>query len=332
VDASADPVADARGVRGAAGVAAPSAEEPFLPVARRTFRQRWPHLAIGFAFWGIHLAALGLLVHHGWSWSGAAVTAGLYVFGMFFVTAGYHRYFSHRTFKTSRWFQFVLAFGAQLTAQKGVLWWASHHRRHHKYSDQPQDVHSAKQRGFWWSHAGWILSSDHEVTEWARIQDFARFPELRFLNAVSIAPAVLVAVIAGFVGGTHGLLWGAFVPVVLLWHGTFTINSLTHLWGRRRYDSGDESRNNWLLAIITLGEGWHNNHHYYQSSVNQGFYWYEYDVTYYILRAMEKLGLVWDLRTPPRDVLELGRRPLTLPKPTLAAPPGASATGDRLAA
>ena len=257
------------------------------------------------AFWGVHVAALIGVIALGWSWSGVALALGSYFVRMIVVTAGYHRYFAHRAFKTSRAFQFLLALGAQSAAQKGVLWWASHHRWHHKYSDTPKDVHSAKLRGFWYSHIGWIMGKGWDETDHSMVADLAKFPELRVLDRsiVHILPTVALALAFLFLGGGHALVWGYFVSTVLLWHGSFSINSLAHLFGKRRYETSDDSRNNWALALLTTGEGWHNNHHHYQSSANQGFRWWEIDVTYYVLRVLERLGLIWDLRRPPREVI-----------------------------
>ena len=257
----------------------------------------------------VHVAAVvGAVVC--WSWRGVALALAAYFVRMFVVTAAYHRYFSHRAFKTSRLFQFVLALAAQSAAQKGVIWWASHHRWHHKHSDTPKDVHSAKLRGFFYSHVGWVLSSSWNRTDLAMVADLARYPELRFLNrtAMEVVPTVGLALAFLLLGGVHGLIWGYMVSTVLLWHGSFSINSLSHLFGRRRYATSDDSRNNWLLALITTGEGWHNNHHHYQSSARQGFRWWEIDVTYYLLLIMELCGLVWDLRRPPPEGLAVIQR------------------------
>jgi len=255
-------------------------------------------------FWGVHVAAvIGAIAT--FSWTGVLLAIGSYFVRMVLVTAAYHRYFSHRAFKTSRAFQFLLALGAQSSAQKGVLWWAGHHRHHHKHSDGPQDIHSVRRSGFWHSHIGWILGPDWDHTNTALIGDFAKFPELRILNhgAVNVLPAVALAFAFWWLGGWHALVWGFFVSTVMLWHGSFSINSLSHLFGKRRYETGDDSRNNWALAIITTGEGWHNNHHHYQSSANQGFRWWEIDVTFYVLRVLEVFGLVWELRRPSPAVI-----------------------------
>lgn len=225
----------------------------------------------------------------------------------FGVTGGYHRYFSHRTFKTSRVFQFILAFLAQTSAQKGVLWWAAHHRVHHKHSDLPGDVHSPVQRGFWYAHVGWILDDTAE-TRWDRIRDFAKYPELRFLNKYYLIPPIMLGAACYWIAGWSGLVVGFFWSTTLLWHNTFIINSLTHIWGKRRFETSDASRNNLLTALLTLGEGWHNNHHHYQSSARNGFYWWEIDITYYIIRLLGFLGIVWDIRPVPDHVLEAGRK------------------------
>jgi stearoyl-CoA desaturase (delta-9 desaturase) len=256
-------------------------------------------------FFLVHLMPLAAL------WTGATafdwiLCAALYFLRLFFITAGYHRYFSHRAFRTSRAMQFVLAFGGAMAAQKGALWWAAHHRVHHRLSDQPGDVHSPKQ-GFWWSHVGWILCRKHEETRFELIPDLARYPELRFLDRWHLLPPVALGVACFLVGGWSALFIGFFLSTVLTYHSTFCINSLTHLFGRRRYATTDTSRNSLLTALLTLGEGWHNNHHYYQASANMGFFWWEIDVTYYVLRLLARLGLVWDLRRPPSAVLQANR-------------------------
>jgi stearoyl-CoA desaturase (Delta-9 desaturase) len=253
----------------------------------------------------VHLAVLGAF------WSGVSTEAvvcgiALYFVRMFAVTGGYHRYFSHRTYKTSRVFQFILAFLAQSTAQKGALWWAAHHRAHHRFSDKAGDLHSPVNDGFWYSHVGWLFNGTAD-TDYTMIPDFARYPELRFLNKYFLLPPIVMGVVVFLTLGWPGLFIGFFASTVALWHGTFTINSLSHVFGNRRFATTDDSRNNWFLAIVTMGEGWHNNHHRFAASARQGFYWYEYDITYYILKVLSWLGIVWDLRPVPRKILEEGR-------------------------
>jgi stearoyl-CoA desaturase (Delta-9 desaturase) len=242
-------------------------------------------------------------------WTGVTAGAvalgiGLYWLRIFAIGAGYHRYFSHRAYETSRVFQFVLAALAQSTSQKSVLWWAANHRDHHLHSDTERDVHSPRQMGFVYSHLGWIFSRGQETMNVNRIADFAKYPELMWLHRYEQLPAFVLAVICFGIAGWPGLIVGFFWSTVAVYHGTFCINSLAHLVGRRRYVTGDDSRNNWLLAIITMGEGWHNNHHAYQSSARQGFRWWEYDPTFYLLKLLERLGLVWNLKRPTDEVLQ----------------------------
>jgi len=240
------------------------------------------------------------------------LAAAAYLVRMFAITAGYHRYFAHRAYRTSRAFQFVLAFIGGTSAQKGALWWAAHHRDHHRESDGPDDIHSPVQRGFWWSHVGWFLSTRHNATKLERIKDFARYPELRFLDRHHAVPPALLALGLYLAGGWPALLWGFFVSTTVLWHGTFTINSLAHVMGRQRYQTGDESRNSFTLALLTLGEGWHNNHHFYPTTANQGWFWWEVDLSWMALRALRLAGVVRDLRTPPERI-RLAHRPAVVP-------------------
>ncbi|MCA9710161.1 MAG: acyl-CoA desaturase [Myxococcales bacterium] len=232
----------------------------------------------------------------------------LYWVRMFAVTGGYHRYFSHRTFKTGRVFQFLLAFTAMTTAQRGVLWWAAHHRDHHRYSDGERDVHSPVRWGFFHSHMGWIY--DHnDAVDWSKVKDLTRYPELVLLEKLWLLPPFLLGFGTWLALGWWGLLIGFCFSTVVTWHGTFTINSLAHVWGKRRYATTDDSRNNWALALLTMGEGWHNNHHHHMSSCRQGFFWWEIDATYYILKMLSWVGVVWDIREPSRRVLEAGPAP-----------------------
>lgn len=258
------------------------------------------HLACLAAFWtGVTTKALILC-------------AVLYLVRMFAVTAGYHRYFSHRSYKTSRAGQFVLALLCQSTTQKSVLWWAAKHRHHHRHADTEDDVHSPRHRGFWYSHLGWIFSPKHEETPHDAVPDLTKFPELVWLDRNQKVPAVVLAALCYLIAGWPGLVVGFFWSTVILYHATFAINSLAHVVGKQRYITGDDSRNNWWLAIITLGEGWHNNHHHYMSSTRQGFRWWEFDPTYYVLKALSWARVVWDLREPPEAVVRgeqrLGRR------------------------
>ncbi len=267
-------------------------------------------------FWLLHLVCLAP-IWVGVSWTAAAVCVLLYYVRMFGITAGYHRYVSHASFRTGRVFQFLLGLLGASAMQKGPLWWASLHRHHHANSDEPDDVHSPVQRGFWWSHVGWILCRKHEATRWNLVQNLARYPELVWLNKyptpVGLALAVLVYAFGAWAetnapglgtGRWQMLAWGWAISTVLLYHGTFFINSLAHVFGSRRYPTGDDSRNNFLLSLITLGEGWHNNHHFAPASARMGFFWWEFDGSYYVLGLLARLGVVWDLKMPPRRVFE----------------------------
>ena len=236
------------------------------------------------------------------------ICGALYVIRMFGITGGFHRYFSHRAFKTSRAFQFFLAFLGQSSAQRGTLWWAAKHREHHKYSDTEQDVHSPVKHGFWYSHIGWILSKRGLSVDYSLIKDFRKYPELVWLGKFHTVPALLLGVFVWAIAGWSGLVVGFVISTVLLYHGTFAINSLSHIYGNQRYDTGDNSRNNIFLAIITLGEGWHNNHHHFPSSAPQGFRWWQIDITYYILKLLSVFKIVWELRLPPAHVIEGKRR------------------------
>jgi stearoyl-CoA desaturase (delta-9 desaturase) len=270
----------------------------------------------------VHLACVAA-IWSGITWQAVVIGVVLYWLRIFAIGAGYHRYFSHRAYSTSRVFQFILAFLSQTTAQKSVLWWAAKHRHHHLHSDTLEDVHSPRHTGFLYSHLGWIFARRHAKTDLVKVADLARFPELMWLHKLELAPAIVLAVLCFLIGGWSGLVVGFFWSTVLVYHATFCINSLAHVRGRKRYVTGDDSRNNWFLAIFTMGEGWHNNHHAYQSSVRQGFKWWEYDPTYYLLKALSWFGIVWDLKQPPEQVLRneqrLGARVINRAAEQLAA-------------
>lgn len=223
----------------------------------------------------------------------------LYLTRMLAITAGYHRYFSHKSYQTSRTFQFILAFLAQTSMQRGVLQWANDHRRHHLFSDTFDDVHSPGRQGFLYAHVGWIFANDTYDLEYKMVTDFKKYPEIVWINKHKYLPGLLLAILVLIIGGWPGLIVGFFISTVLLYHATFCINSLAHVHGGQRYLTGDDSRNNAFLSVITLGEGWHNNHHHYPVSSRQGFFWWEYDITYYILKLLASVGIVWNLKTPP---------------------------------
>jgi len=263
----------------------------------------------------MHVMCLGV-IFVGWSWTALGVAAFLYALRVFVLTGFYHRYFSHRSFKTSRPVQFFFGMIGCTAVQRGPMWWAAHHRHHHIHSDDPEDLHSPRQQGFWWSHFGWFLTPHARQTNLKIIPDFAKYPEMRLLNRFDFVPALMLAfglVAAGellaiyypqlHTNGWQLLIWGFFVSTICVYHVTYLVNSATHVLGRRRYKTKDDSRNNLWIALLTFGEGWHNNHHHYPNSVRQGFYWWEIDITYYILKAMSWVGLVWDLRPVPAHMM-----------------------------
>lgn len=251
----------------------------------------------------VHLACFAA-IWTGVTWEAVTVAVSLYWLRMFGITAGYHRYFSHRSYATSRVFQFVLACLAQSSAQKSVLWWAAKHRHHHLFSDTEHDVHSPRHTGFLAAHVGWVFTRQHDTVDLVKVGDLTKYPELMWLHKYELAPAAVLALITFLIAGWPGLVVGFFWSTIAVYHATFCINSLAHVHGSKRYVTGDDSRNNWLLAFFTMGEGWHNNHHAYQASVRQGFRWWEIDPTFYILKALSWIGIVWDLKSPPEAVLK----------------------------
>ncbi len=312
-----------------AGPSAATRERRLPPWLRRWFDN---HQALGeearqagvewlrcLPFLAMHAATLGV-IWVGWSPVAIWIAAAAFLVRMFAITGFYHRYFSHRAFRTSRAFQGLMAFVGGCAAQRDPMWWASHHVQHHLHSDSPGDPHSPSLSGFLGSHAGWFMTGEGFQTRSKFVRDWERFAELRFLNRFDWVPPLLFAALIYVLGwslerfrptlGTNGpqlLVWGFFISTICLYHATFTVNSLAHGWGQRRFATGDDSRNNWFLALLTLGEGWHNNHHHCPGVARQGFYWWEIDITYYGLVVLSKLGLVWDLRPVPAGVVERRR-------------------------
>ena len=311
--------------------------EPSLPIAAIDLHEQ--PLQRGFPKWDwrslpfllMHAGAVVLPFFTTFSWNLVALAIGLYLVRMFALTGFYHRYFSHRSFKTSRAFQFVMAVWGLTCVQKGPLWWAANHRHHHKHSDQHGDVHSPGLQGFIWAHMGWIMGDDWHETNLDGVPDLVKYPELRWLDTYHLVPGVTMGVLCYLIGGFPVLVWGFIVSTVINWHVTFMINSLTHMFGRRRYPTKDDSRNSFILALLTLGEGWHNNHHYYQSTANQGFYWWEIDLSYYVLLGLARIGVIWDLRTPPQWVLDEGRGKLKADAADVDAPKLPSVAPDAAA-
>ncbi|MEQ1772425.1 MAG: acyl-CoA desaturase [Burkholderiales bacterium] len=276
----------------------------------------WPRL---LPFVALHLGCLGVL------WVGVSMTAVaaavmLYAVRMFAITGFYHRYFSHCAFRTTRTAQFIFALLGATGVQRGALWWASQHRHHHTHSDQPEDAHSAHQHGFFWSHMGWFMARENFATRRELVDSLSQYPELRFLDRYDglvpiayglslygVGEVLAVWAPALHTNGWQLVVWGFCLSTVVLYHATFTINSLAHRYGSRRYATSDDSRNNVWLALLTFGEGWHNNHHHFPGAARQGFYWWEIDLTYYGLRALAALGIIWDLREVPATMRDARR-------------------------
>lgn len=264
----------------------------------------------------LHLSCFFIFIV-GFSWTAFTVCITLFAIRMFAITGFYHRYFSHKTFRTSRFVQLLFAMIGATAVQRGPLWWAAHHRGHHMHSDTPEDKHSPQEHGFFWSHMGWFLTKSNFVTNTKFVRELIRFPELRIIDRFDLLMPLALSISLFFVGyylhqyepqlNTNGfqlLIWGFSVSTVMLYHATFLVNSVAHQWGKKRYETKDTSRNNFIIAILTFGEGWHNNHHHYPGSARQGFYWWEIDLTYYALKFLAMIGVIWDIRTVSDNIRE----------------------------
>jgi stearoyl-CoA desaturase (delta-9 desaturase) len=287
----------------------------------------------------MHTVTTVLVCYSTVSWFAVSFGVFMYYARMFGISAGFHRYFAHRSYKTSRVFQFIMAFLATSATQRGPLWWASLHRVHHKHSDDLEDVHSPIHRGFWWSHIGWLFVKAYNSPSTENMKDFYKYPEIKWLDRFHYVPPIILGFATYILGsilelkapslhtsGFELLTWGYFVSTVVLYHGTFTVNSLCHLFGSRPHNTGDYSRNNGWIALITMGEGWHNNHHYYQSSERQGMYWWQIDGSHYVLKFLSFFRIVWDLRTFPKKTapVDTMEESVALPAPAPAIEPQAT--------
>ena len=266
-------------------------------------------------FIGVHLAC-GLVLWTDVSPIALVIGFATLAIRMFGLTGGYHRYFCHKSFKTTRVFQFALAWLGAAAAQKGPLWWAGHHRSHHRHADTEDDVHPPGVKGFFWAHAGWIMSPINRPTKFEWVQDLVKYPELCWLDRNHYVAPISLGVVLFVLGqwlsaaypqlGTNGwqlLVIGLFCSTTILYHVTFAVNSFGHRYGSRRYDTNDVSRNSLWLALVSGGEGWHNNHHRYPTSERQGFYWWEIDPTHYAIVLLSWVKVVWDVRGPAPAVL-----------------------------
>ena len=264
----------------------------------------------------LHLSCF-MIFFVGFSWTAFVVCMSLFAIRMFAITGFYHRYFSHKTFRTSRFVQCLFAMIGATAVQRGPLWWAAHHRGHHMHSDTTEDKHSPKEHGFIWSHMGWFLTKSNFVTNTKLIRELIRFPELRIIDRFDLLMPLALSISLWVIGyyleqyepslhtnGFQLFIWGFSISTIMLYHATFLVNSVAHQWGKKRYETKDTSRNNFLIAILTFGEGWHNNHHHYPGSARQGFYWWEIDLTYYVLKCLAMMGIIWDVRTVSENIRE----------------------------
>ena len=288
----------------------------------KIFKEAGEHIELrgNLPFILLHVGCL-LVFWAGFSWAAFGIFILTLLPRMFALTAGYHRYFSHRSDETSRLFQFILAFVGAMAFQKDAMWWAAHHRHHHRHADTERDSHPPGIRGFFWAHMGWLMCKKNaQMDPTGHVPDLAKYPELVWLHRYQKIPYLIyfLTVIGLGTWIQYGLpqanttrlqviVWGFFISTVFLHHATFTVNSLTHMFGARRFKTKDGSRNNWFVALITMGEGWHNNHHRYPSSERQGFYWWELDLTHLLLKVLSLCGIVWNLRQPPKEIYQEAR-------------------------
>ncbi len=268
--------------------------EKSITMAGEHNRINWHTLIFVIIF---HILAVVALFNFSW----ANLTAAFilwWVAGSFGIGIGYHRLLTHRGFKAPKWLEYTLSIFGTLALQSGPLTWVTTHRVHHAFTETDRDPHSPR-NGTYWSHMGWIMRGKAQHQTWADMQrycpDFANDRVHQLINKYYIVPTIVVGMGLLAIGGWTMLLWGIFLKTVLGWHFTWLVNSATHLWGTRRFETRDDSRNNALVAAVTFGEGWHNNHHAYPRSAKHGIAWYEFDVNWVQIRILEKLGVISDV-------------------------------------
>jgi sn-1 stearoyl-lipid 9-desaturase len=257
-------------------------------------RIEWPMILFLVA---VHLLALLAFLPSNFSWAGIGIAMFLHwVTGGVGITLGFHRLVTHRSFQTPKWLEYVLVFCGTLSCQMGPTIWVGLHRHHHLYSDRELDQHNSN-RGFWWSHMGWMLyevAAKKDVSRYTK--DIANQPFYQFCDKYYLVLQVILAALLYLIGGWSFLIWGIFVRLVLVYHCTWFVNSATHKFGYRTYESNDRSTNCWWVALCTYGEGWHNNHHAFPHSARHGFKWWEIDFTWMMIRCLEMVGLAWKVR------------------------------------
>jgi stearoyl-CoA desaturase (delta-9 desaturase) len=255
-------------------------------------------------FWIVQASAV-LIFFVPFAWPLVALWAVSHFLRAIGLTLSFHRYFAHRAFKMNRAARFLWTLVGTAAMQKGPLWWAGHHVNHHRFADRDGDPHSPMVSGFYYAHIGWFLNdAKHDRLEASNpvIRDFSKAREIAWLDTYYAVPPLLLAIAMYLIGGMPWLLWGFCLPTVTLSHSTFAINTINHMFGSRRFETIDDSRNNPLTALFAVGEGWHNNHHRYQRAARNGFYWWEFDPTWYVIRLMAAVGLVWDIQTVPQRI------------------------------
>jgi stearoyl-CoA desaturase (Delta-9 desaturase) len=260
-------------------------------------------------FWLVQASAL-LVFAVPFRWAFIAIWAASHFIRAIGLTLAFHRYFAHRAFKMNRVARFAWAFIGTAAMQKGPLWWAGHHVNHHRFADRDGDPHSPMVSGVYYAHIGWFLNdakNDRLEPTNPVIRDFRKAPEIVWLDKYFFVPPLLLAIVLYAIGDIPLLVWGFCLPTTTLAHATFAINTVNHMFGSRRFETVDESRNNPITAVFAVGEGWHNNHHRYQRAARNGFYWWEFDPTWYVIRAMAALGLVWDVQPVPKRIYDEAR-------------------------
>jgi len=260
-------------------------------------------------FWVVQASAL-LVFAVPFRWAFLGLWAASHFLRAIGLTLVFHRYLAHRAFRMNRVARFVWTFIGTAAMQKGPLWWAGHHVNHHRFADREGDPHSPMISGFYYAHVGWFLhDTKHDRVEATNpvIRDFSTVPEIAWLDRYFFLPPAALAATLFLAGGWPWLVYGFCLPTMTLAHATFAINTVNHMFGSRRFDTLDESRNNPLTAFFAVGEGWHNNHHRYQRAARNGFYWWEVDVTWYVIRLMSAVGLAWNVQGVPRRIYEEAR-------------------------
>ncbi|PON48098.1 Fatty acid desaturase, type 1, core [Parasponia andersonii] len=269
---------------------------------RRVFLGRkWNSLDIGTAGIVLAMHLLSVFAPFCFSWGGFWVAVALYIVtGLFGITLSFHRNLSHRSFKLPKWLEYSFAYCGALALQGNPIDWVSTHRYHHQYCDSKRDPHSPIE-GFWFSHMSWLFDTN-SVTQRCgdpnNVSDLEKQPFYKFLQSTYMVHPIALGVLLYAVGGFPFLVWGMGVRIVWVYHITWLVNSACHVWGRQAWMTGDLSRNNWWVALLAFGEGWHNNHHAFEYSARHGLEWWQLDMTWYVVRLLQAIGLATEVKIP----------------------------------